>query len=183
MTALEDAIARLGERLDSNGWRYMVIGGVANALWGVPRSTLDVDVTVWAEPERTDEIVAQLHPWFRPRASRPRAFAEETRVLPLETPEGVRADVIFGMLPFEEAAIARAVRREVAGRSIAFCTAEDLVLMKVLSDRPQDVADAEGIVRARGNELDLDYLVPRLEELAAQLERPEILERWRRWRR
>ena len=60
-------------------------------------------------------------------------------------------------------------------------TAEDLVVMKIISDRPRDVADAEAIVRRRATDLDRDYLEPRIAELAAALDKPDIAERWRHW--
>ena len=69
----------------------------------------------------------------------------------------------------------------VAGRTVRVVTAEDLVLMKIISERPRDIADAEAIVRRRVRELDRDYLEPRVRELSTALERDEILDRWRRW--
>ena len=53
--------------------------------------------------------------------------------------------------------------------------------MKILSERPRDIADAEGIVRRRVKELDRSYLEPRIGELASALEKPDIVERWRHW--
>jgi GAF domain-containing protein len=47
--------------------------------------------------------------------------------------------------------------------------------------RRRDLADAEAIVRRRASELDRSYLEPRVRELAAALEREDILDRWREW--
>jgi hypothetical protein len=82
---------------------------------------------------------------------------------------------------FEIEAIRRAWRIDIAGKPVNVVTPEDLVLMKILSERPRDVADAEAIVRRRRQELDRDYLEPRIKEFADALEKPEILNRWRRW--
>jgi hypothetical protein len=60
-------------------------------------------------------------------------------------------------------------------------TPEDLILMKIISERPRDVADAEAIARRRIAELDLAYLEPRIRELATALESDAILNRWRNW--
>ena len=105
----------------------------------------------------------------------------QTRVLPLDTADGVRVDLMFALLPFEIEAIRRARRVDIAGRLVNVVTPEDLVLMKILSERPRDVADAEAIVRRRRQELDRGYLEPRIKEFADALEKPEILDRWRRW--
>jgi hypothetical protein len=53
--------------------------------------------------------------------------------------------------------------------------------MKIMSDRPRDIADAEAIVRRRVRELDRHYLEPRINELSAALENPDIVRRWRHW--
>ena len=47
MTAQEDALAQLAALLEDTRVPYMVIGGLANIVWGEPRATLDIDVTVW----------------------------------------------------------------------------------------------------------------------------------------
>jgi len=93
----------------------------------------------------------------------------------------MRIDVIFGMLPFEQAAIHRGVCRLVAGTSVRFCTAEDLILYKIISDRDQDLRDVRGILHRRGPTLDRDYLEPRIRELADVLERPDIWSQYERW--
>ena len=38
----------------------MVIGGIANAVWGEPRATVDVDVTVSVREEDLSEAVAAI---------------------------------------------------------------------------------------------------------------------------
>lgn len=53
--------------------------------------------------------------------------------------------------------------------------------MKIISDRPRDLADAEALIRRRAGTLDRTYLEPRIREFAASLERPEILTRWLQW--
>jgi hypothetical protein len=78
-------------------------------------------------------------------------------------------------------AIRRARDVPIAGRTIRVVTPEDLVLMKIISDRSRDVADA-ALVRRRAADLNWGYLEPRLRELASDHERPEVLERWRLWR-
>ncbi len=60
------------------------------------------------------------------------------------------------------------------GVTIRFCTAEDLVLMKIISERPKDRDDVRQILSRQGDALDHAYLKPRVHELATLLERPEI---------
>jgi len=70
------------------------------------------------------------------RPSQARAsFVHQTRVLPLDTAEGVRIDVIFALLPFELDAIRRAREVSASGRTIRV-TPEDLILRAHLISRP-----------------------------------------------
>jgi hypothetical protein len=66
-------------------------------------------------------------------------------------------------------------------RPVRIITPEDLVLMKIISDRPRDLADAEALVRRRVDTLDRAYLEPRIREFAESLEMPDILANWKRW--
>lgn len=182
MTSQEEALLSLARRFEQHQVAYMIIGGIANAVWGEPRATLDIDVTITADTLDAPRIAAQLESEFRVLVSDPAAFAEETRVLPLESRAGVRVDLIFGLLPFEREAVARARSVAVAGGQIRFCTPEDLILLKIISRREKDQADVQGVLRRRFTELDLDYLEPRIEELSELLSRPEIWQNWSRWK-
>jgi predicted nucleotidyltransferase len=182
VTSQEEALASLARLLEQHQLDYMVIGGLANAVWGEPRATLDIDVTIAAETSDTLRIVTALENEFRVLASDPVSFVGETRVLPLESRSGVRVDLIFGLLPFEREAVARARSVEVAGGEIRFCTPEDLILLKIISRREQDLTDVQGILRRRFRDLDLDYLEPRIKELSTLLTRPEIWQNWSEWK-
>ena len=43
MTALDRAIHASTQVLDSQHIEYALAGGIANAIWGEPRATVDVD--------------------------------------------------------------------------------------------------------------------------------------------
>lgn len=182
MTRQEEALVGLSRRLEELRIPYMVIGGLANAVWGEPRSTLDIDATIAADTSETLRITAGLEPEFKTLVSEPESFVHETRVLPLQSRSGVRVDLIFGLLPFEREAVERSRLVKFAQTEIRFCTPEDLILLKIISTRDQDRADVQGIIRRRFSELDLDYLEPRIEELSELLTRPEIVLNWSRWK-
>ena len=50
MTQLERALVEITTILDELRIPYMLIGGLAVSLWGEPRATLDVDLSLWVEP-------------------------------------------------------------------------------------------------------------------------------------
>ncbi len=182
MSVLERTLLEVAVVLDALKVPYMMVGGLANAVWGEPRATIDVDVTVWVDESALSGFIARLSETFRILVEHPLDFARQTRVVPLESREGVRVDVILGLLPFEREALERAVTVQIAGSPVRVVTAEDLIIMKIASTRPRDLDDARGVARRRRAELDLAYLEPRIAELAALLERPEIQGLWAMWK-
>ncbi len=183
MTAHQRGLVELASLLDRLGIPYMVIGGVANAVWGEPRATLDIDATLWVEDPNVASTIERITSVLAALVPDPAGFVAQTRVLPLQSGEGVRIDLIFGMLPFEEEAIRRAISIPVGGTAVRFCTPEDLILHKIVSERERDQADARGIVARRLAGLDLGYLEPRITELAKLLDRPAIEASWQAWKR
>ena len=177
---LEGVLADLAQRLGEGGTPYMVIGGMANAVWGHPRSTIDLDLTVLLDPSAAVTLVESLGASYSCRVSNPEEFVAETRVLPLRHFGGVQIDLIFALLPFEEEAIERAVTIDVLGVAVRFCTPEDLVLHKIVSTRERDRQDVQEILKRRHASLDRSYLDPRVHELADLLERPELEESYRK---
>lgn len=181
---LEKALLDLASLFDQNGIQYMVIGGMANAKWGRPRATLDIDITVWVQEHEIKDVISVFEKKsYMFRASNPLEFTKETRVLPLKAQENQSIDIIFGALPFERNAIERAVKVKIGEGFVNFCTAEDLILLKIISDRPQDLEDVKGILKFQKHELDYAYLDPRIMELATLLEKPEIMQNWNQWKK
>ncbi len=87
MSALEQALISVSRLLNAEEAPYMVIGGIANLVWGVPRATMDVGVTVWVEEERIPTLIDRLGEHLRLLPEEPVAFVERTRVLAAETTE------------------------------------------------------------------------------------------------
>lgn len=173
--SLESALRALVSFFDERRTPYMVIGGIANLVWGQPRATLDIDVTVWTGKGREGSLVRRLCASFRALPPDPAAFVADTRVLPLEV-EGVRVDVVFGQLPYEKNAIRRARLVEFAGAKVRVCAPEDLIAHKVMSDRLKDREDVKGVIAAQGATLNRATLDPLVRGLAHDLAKPELLD-------
>ena len=180
MNALEATLGRLAQRLSASGTPYMVIGGFANLQWGRPRLTQDLDVTIAADDEQLERLLAVLAPAFRARVEAPMEFARSTAVVPLESAEGVRIDMVIARLALEHEAIARARTVRIMDIEVRFATAEDLILHKIISERSRDLEDVEGIVRRQRGALDLEYLRPRIRQLSNALQRPEMVTEFER---
>ena len=152
--------------LARRSWRSTVIGGLAVQRWGEPRQTRDVDITlvtgVGNEAAFIDPLLAH-YPARRPDA---RTFALSYRVVLLETASGIPLDISLAALPYEERVIERSTDFEFAsGCVVRTCSAEDLVVLKAVADRPQDWLDVEGIVVRQGARLDRDLMTGELDPL------------------
>lgn len=178
MTVLEQALTNLAEFLEDQEIPYMVIGGFANIIWGEPRATIDIDVTIWVLKQEIEKTISMFEGKYETRVPEPSVFVRETHVLPLESREGVYIDIIFGSLPYEEAAIHRSIEVDILKRPVRFCSPEDLILHKIISSRDTDLTDVQGITLRQIRNLDLEYMEPRIKELSNELERTEIWEYW-----
>jgi Nucleotidyl transferase of unknown function (DUF2204) len=141
LNRLAAALAELSGVLQESGTPFMIIGGIAVLIWGEPRATQDVDVTVSVPEDRIPEFVDAMSRRVTVLPANPTEFVLETHVLPVVTSKGVHVDVIWAGLPYEENAIERAIVRELGGVPIRVCTPEDLILHKLASVRPRSPAD------------------------------------------
>lgn len=179
MTSLEKALFRIARILKARKIPYMVIGGVANLFWGIPRTTLDIDVTIKVQEESYLSLIERVKHDFKLRVDDPLSFIRRTSVLPIEDRNGIRLDLIFARLPYEFKAIRRSKRVRVHGEWIQVCSPEDLIIHKIISERPRDREDVQGIISLLRGKLDRRYLDPIVKELAKELAKPELLKFYR----
>jgi hypothetical protein len=154
-----------------------VIGGLAVQRWGEPRFTQDADLTVFVTVGSETDIVDPLLRDFEPRRPDARAHALDYRVVLVRASNGVSLDISLAASPFEEDVLARATRwREINGVPLVTCSAEDLVLYKLVAARPGDIQDVIGIVHRQGSRLEV-VRIRRLGTQFAELkEDPALLE-------
>ena len=153
-------LAGLARALRRRRLPFMFVGGQAVLLHGAPRLTHDVDITVGASPEQVAEVLAACEKLaLEVVVADPAGFAAETFVCPARhPPTGVRVDFILSNTRYEHGAIARAVDVDLAGETLPFAAAEDLLLLKLVAGRPLDLEDARSIVRRQQGRLHWPYL-------------------------
>lgn len=163
--------------LDELGLEACVIGGVANARWGEPRHTADVDVTISLQFGMESEAVRKLLSRFSSRIEEPEKFAAESRILLLESSTGIGLDASLGGFPFEVRMMLRSSLWNVPQHGeIRTCSAEDLVVLKAFANRPQDWIDIEKVIIRQGARLGRAMIIEELTPLAVLKEEPEILD-------
>ena len=179
MQAQLEAPREVKEFLDRHGVRHLVIGGIANAIWGRPRATLDADLKVMIGDLTISQFVALVGQQFKFRVPDPVDFAKQTYVLPIYAGSQIGVDLGLGFFHYEEQAIERAIITEYQGVTFPVCTAEDLIIHKAISEREKDWSDIEGVLVRQGKKLDQKYIEYWLGQFAQVLERPEMIRRYK----
>jgi len=129
----------------------MVIGGQAVLLYGEPRLTKDIDITLGVGTDRYDDILALADRLaLKGLTENQEEFTKKTMVLPLlEESTGIRIDFVFSFSAYEQQAIARArsvVFDSASGVAVQFASLEDLLIHKVIAGRPRDIDDVRSIL-------------------------------------
>ncbi|NPA90657.1 MAG: nucleotidyltransferase family protein [Chloroflexi bacterium] len=167
-------LTALVRTLDKARLPYMVIGGQAVLIYGEPRLTRDIDLTLGVSPEalpRVLQVAQELG--LRPLVEDPEAFVRRTWVLPtLHPPSGLRVDFIFSWTPYERQALQRARAIPIEGYPVRFASPEDVVIHKLLAGRPRDLEDIRTILRKQ--ELDTAYIRSWLAQFEQTLQRPFV---------
>lgn len=162
--------------LDAVGIPACLIGGMVISRWGQPRATTDTDVSALAPYGDEERVLDTLLTRFQARRPDARGFALDRRVLLLVSSEGVGIDVALAAFPFEQEAIDQSTPwRLDAGIVLRTCSAEHLVVYKLVAARPQDLIDVEGIVRRQGRRLNVDRIRHWGRQFAELKEDPDLL--------
>jgi predicted nucleotidyltransferase len=148
----------------------MVIGGQAVLLYGEPRLTRDIDITLGIGVDRLGEMTAIIDRLgLKCLADQVEDFVRETMVLPaIEERSGIRVDFIFSFSLYERQAIERARSVVLGNTKIRFAALEDVVIHKLIAGRPRDIEDIENIL-LKNTEYDSAYIEKWLEEFDTAL--------------
>lgn len=179
MTLIEEAVVEAAGILDELRIPYVLIGGLAVAFWGEPRATLDVDLSLWVGEHELENTVAVLATRFLVAAARPLDMVKTSRVLRAVASNGVALDLLFGRWPMEYDAIQHAATKDIEGRTVRLASLEYLIFLKVVSDRPKDLADARALLKRYRKKMDLiNWLEQQLSSLADSIGQSDILDRF-----
>lgn len=150
--------------LECHHVRYLLVGGLAMNLHGVPRMTMDVDIMLALDSENLDHFVRlagemglvptqPLSLADLSDADKRASWIKERHMVAFSLRGAEKTsptvDVLIGVeLPFEEAYSRRLVR-DVAGIPVSLAAVEDMIALKSKAGRSQDRADIEHLERLR----------------------------------
>lgn len=146
---------------------YIILGGQAVLLYGEPRLTKDIDITIGLNIDAADMIVRILEKiGIIPIPKDFHQFVKKTMVLPLINKESeIRIDIIFSFSDFEKLAIKRANIIRIENTDVNYVSLEDLIIFKVLSGRERDLEDVR-LILIKNAEVDLKYIKEKLKDLS-----------------
>jgi len=166
---------------------YVLIGGIALQYWGEPRFTRDIDVTILVYPGAEREVIKKILSNFSPRIKDAFRFALKNRICLVRSRNGYEIDISLGIPGYEEMVIKRGVECKIGRISVRICSAEDLIIYKVIAGRPQDITDIESIILRQGKSLNTRYIRKWLRNFSSILGMPEMIEQfenlWKKRRR
>lgn len=172
----EQLLKELAAAFERAGLPYMVFGGQAVLLYGEPRLTRDIDVSLGVDPSDPApvlEVVAELG--LQSLVGDARDFLRQTFVLPVVHPEsGIRIDLVFSLSGYERQAIERARTVLIDGVGVRFVSLEDLIVQKVIAGRPRDLDDAEKVI-VKNPDFDRAYVERWLREFDQELDTQFLL--------
>lgn len=168
--------------LDAARIPHMVVGSFASTAHGEPRTTRDLDLVVDPRLEQLDELLGALDPehfYFDPDVARD-ALRRRSMFNIIEIATAWKLDLMIRKTrPFSVEELRRRTPMKILGLTVPTATAEDTVIAKLewakLGASDRQLEDVAGILRVRGDGLDIGYIERWIREL-------DLDEQWRRAR-
>jgi predicted nucleotidyltransferase len=150
MSKYRHLLSNIARALETAHIPYVVIGGQAVLVYGDPRFTRDIDITLGVDIDQLDviqQVAAELS--LEPKPKDVEGFVRQTNVYPVkEKSTNITVDFIFSFSPFETEMMRRARKIEIDGTAVRYASVEDVVVLKLAAGRPLDIKDAKGILNA-----------------------------------
>lgn len=148
-------------RLERLGVAYMLTGSMAMVYYALPRLTVDIDVVIELDLDRTDEIIKSFEPeYYIPHGSMRSAISRGTMFNMLHEKTLVKIDCILRKKDeFQTCAFNRRKTVDFASFDLSIISHEDLILAKLIwaqkTDSEMQLRDVANLLRSA---VDMNYL-------------------------
>lgn len=160
--------------LSQNKIPYVIIGGIASDVWGRPRKTLDIDIVIQVTQNKAGEFLKTAGKYGFEFSYQKTLKQMKNMGMCRLVYGNYHADFIMGYSQFEQSVFDRKRKTILFGIGVWVASPEDIILYKLLSNRPIDQSDIENIAIAQSNKLDVDYLKSRAKVMNRELLRADI---------
>ena len=158
------AVYKVIETIEEIGLDYVIFGGLALQVWKRLRTTLDVDIMVIIKKGKPGVLIDTiLKKGLKLDKEKPKVNLGEITLVRFIYPDeesllDVRVDIAIASGGFPEKVVRNRVKLNVFGRDMWFVRCEDLILLKMLSNRPIDIADAKELLHLNKEIINMQYL-------------------------
>lgn len=164
MKSVTETLHTLVLLLDQLAIDYAVIGGFAVRAHGVPRPTYDIDLAIAVTRDELPHLFEKLCELsFEIPEAYVQGWVDRLNEMPLVKlrrnirDESLDVDLFLVETGFLREVMKRRARLDADGKELWVVSAEDLILFKLLADRPRDRGDVADVFFIQGS-LDVDYL-------------------------
>ena len=162
MNFLEFQLQTVVKFLSAQKIKYVILGGIAASIYGEPRLTADIDISIILDKDKISEFLIQAKRYnIHPSLPNIKKIARKTGILPMHLRKrGTigRLDIIIAENILEYTAIKRGRLRKINSIKARIISPEDLIIHKITSSRPRDLEDLRGILIRQKGKLDIRYI-------------------------
>lgn len=154
-----DTIKELRTIFKKHNIEYAILGGLAAGAWGRARATDDIDLVIHVSGDKLDNLMNIFKKYkYQVRIM---GYDNLPDLIELRKKRGdleIRVDIMLAKIPYQEKVMERKVMLKIFDTEIPFISPEDLIIHKLIANRPIDIQDVENIFRFNYKNLDIEYL-------------------------
>jgi len=157
-----------------DGW--YLFGAQAVIVWGRPRLTADVDITIRLRVDDAAGFCQDMQKVdFQLRVADRDSFLAVRGPTFSARPHAIAVGCRTSGPGIEETFIRRAVPIDIEGLTVPVVSREHLIVMKILAGRPKDLEDLRTVLAEQSATLDIDYIRSTLGFLEQALGQSDLL--------
>ena len=167
MRSMREILKRVCTFLNEEKVEYVVVGGIAVLFYGIPRTTMDIDILIAKDMTKVMRFTEFLkeNDFFVDGGDIRMAFEEKSHATIEDKTSMIRLDLKGIYNENDRLALKRRRRVSVADFELYVASPEDLIANKLLFGSEQDIKDAEGMYARQFDNLDMVYLEERCKSL------------------
>jgi len=160
-----DLAIDVGRHLDAVGVRWLVGGSVASSIWGIPRTTVDLDLVADLRGQHIKRLYDTLVPdYYADEDTMHWAVKTRRSFNAIHQGTAIKVDIFCAKdEPLGREELDRRRMLELRGHSVPISSIEDIIIEKLMwyreaGESERQWRDALGVVEVRRDVLDLEYL-------------------------
>jgi len=167
MRDMDETVSLVSRFLNKEKIKYVIVGGLVAIFYGIPRTTMDIDIIIQIPENKIKVFVEFLkkNEFFASEDDIKTAFKEKSHCTIEDKKSLIRLDVKGIYTEFDKDTLKRKRSFNYKDTKMYLASPEDTIASKLLFGSEQDIKDAEGIYVRQKGKLKMDYLISRCRKL------------------